>query len=125
MVSNRGVVHGQWHNPLSIIRAKKENQVKKLDSARVEAYKNRMVPVDKSKLNYGNSYETPPDYFKDIDFNCIDRGSRETWLAEQQGGGMRKRAVIILTQPFDAEVVVLLKGKGRLKQDVYNLKASR
>ena len=42
------------------------------------------MPVDKTKLNLGNSYETPPDYYKDIDFICVDCGSNETWLAEQQ-----------------------------------------
>lgn len=48
------------------------------------AYKNRLVPFDISKLNMGNSYESAPDYYIDIDFECSDCGSQETWLAEQQ-----------------------------------------
>ncbi|MBI5551303.1 MAG: zinc-ribbon domain containing protein [Desulfobacterales bacterium] len=65
-------------------KVEKENQKRKLDSARAEAYKSRLVPVDKSKLNLGNSYEAPPDCYRDIDFTCVDCGSNETWLAEQQ-----------------------------------------
>ena len=71
-------------NKRKLKKIEKENQKRKLDSTRAEAYKNRLVPVDKSKLNLGNSYETPPDFYKDVDFICADCGSRETWLAEQQ-----------------------------------------
>jgi hypothetical protein len=71
-------------NKRKLKKIEKENQKRKLDPARAETYKNRLVPVDKSKLNLGNSYETPPDYYKDLDFICIDCGSHETWLAEQQ-----------------------------------------
>jgi hypothetical protein len=62
----------------------KENQKRKLDIDRAKAYRNRLVPVDKDKLNLGNSYETPSDFYRDIDFTCIDCGSKETWIAEQQ-----------------------------------------
>jgi hypothetical protein len=57
-------------NKREIKKIEKENQKRKLDSKRAEAFKNRLVPVDKSKLNLGNSYETPPDYYKDIEFTC-------------------------------------------------------
>ena len=44
-------------NKRKLKKIEKENQKRKLDSARAEAYKNRVVPVDKSKLNLGNSYD--------------------------------------------------------------------
>lgn len=71
-------------NKRKLKKIEKENQKRKLDSARAEAYRNRLVPVDKKKLNLGNSYGTPPDFYRDIDFICVDCGSSETWLAEQQ-----------------------------------------
>jgi hypothetical protein len=71
-------------NKRKLKKIEKEILKRKLDSDRAEAYKNRLVPVDKKKLNLGNSYETPPDYYKDIEFTCVDCGSKETWLAEQQ-----------------------------------------
>ena len=71
-------------NKRRLKKIEKENQKRKLDSERAEAYRNRFVPVDKNKLNLGNSYETPQDYYRDLDFTCVDCGSNETWLAEQQ-----------------------------------------
>ncbi|HCE44320.1 MAG TPA: hypothetical protein DET40_12295 [Lentisphaeria bacterium] len=71
-------------NKRKLKKIAKECQKRKLDKSRAEAYRNRLVPVDKSKLNMGNSYETPPDYYRDMDFTCVDCGSKETWLAEQQ-----------------------------------------
>lgn len=44
----------------------------------------RWLPVDKSKLNIGNSYAVPPDYYQDIEFECRDCGAEETWTARQQ-----------------------------------------
>ncbi len=62
----------------------KEAQKRRLEERRLDKYKNRTVPVDKSKLNLGNSYATPPDFYKDKEFVCIDCGSNEIWTAEQQ-----------------------------------------
>lgn len=42
------------------------------------------LPVDESKLNMGNTYDSPPDYYYDIEFTCRDCGSVEIWKAAQQ-----------------------------------------
>ena len=42
------------------------------------------LPVDESKLNMGNTYSSPPDYYYDIEFNCVDCGVEQTWTAAQQ-----------------------------------------
>lgn len=42
------------------------------------------LPVDASKLNMGNTYSSPPEYYYDIEFTCMDRGREETWTAKQQ-----------------------------------------
>ena len=46
--------------------------------------KQERLPVDESKLNMGNTYSSPPDYYYDIEFNCMDCGKEEVWTAEQQ-----------------------------------------
>lgn len=50
-------------------------------------YKNKKahrIPVDASKLNMGNTYSCPPEYYYDVSFSCCDCGSDEIWTAEQQ-----------------------------------------
>lgn len=42
------------------------------------------LPVEPSKLNMGNTYDVAPEYYYDIEFNCIDCNSTEIWKAEQQ-----------------------------------------
>ena len=42
------------------------------------------LPVDESKLNMGNTYDSPPEYYYDIEFTCKDCGSEEVWKASQQ-----------------------------------------
>ena len=42
------------------------------------------LPVDESKLNMGNTYDSPPEYYYDIAFTCKDCGSEEVWKASQQ-----------------------------------------
>ena len=42
------------------------------------------LPVDSSKLNMGNTYDSAPEYYYDIQFTCCDCGSEEVWTAEQQ-----------------------------------------
>ena len=42
------------------------------------------LPVDESKLNMGNTYSSPPDYYYDIEFICVDCGVEQTWTAAQQ-----------------------------------------
>jgi hypothetical protein len=42
------------------------------------------LPVDASKLNMGNTYSSPPEYYYDISFSCCDCGSDEIWTAAQQ-----------------------------------------
>lgn len=42
------------------------------------------LPVDASNLNMGNTYDSPPEYYCDIEFTCQDCGSVEVWKASQQ-----------------------------------------
>ncbi len=42
------------------------------------------VPVDAEKLNLGNSYTNPPDYYYDTEFVCQDCGIQQVWTAMQQ-----------------------------------------
>jgi len=42
------------------------------------------LPVDASKLNMGNTYSSPPEYYYDKAFTCRDCDSQETWTAAQQ-----------------------------------------
>ena len=42
------------------------------------------LPVNASKLNMGNTYSAPPEYYYDIEFTCQDCGSIEVWKASQQ-----------------------------------------
>jgi predicted RNA-binding Zn-ribbon protein involved in translation (DUF1610 family) len=42
------------------------------------------LPVDESKLNMGNTYDSPPEYYYDMEFTCRDCGSVEIWKAAQQ-----------------------------------------
>lgn len=42
------------------------------------------LPVDESKLNMGNTYDSPPEYYTDMEFVCRDCGSVEIWKAAQQ-----------------------------------------
>lgn len=49
----------------------------------------RQVPsdaliADKSKLNMGNTYDSPPEYYVDYRFTCIDCGAESIWTARQQ-----------------------------------------
>ena len=40
--------------------------------------------MDASKLNMGNTYSSPPEFYYDIEFTCIDCGKLEVWTASQQ-----------------------------------------
>jgi len=42
------------------------------------------LPVDESKLNMGNTYSSPPEYYYDVEFTCVDCGIEQTWTAAQQ-----------------------------------------
>jgi len=42
------------------------------------------LPVDAEKLNMGNSYSCAPEYYYDIEFECVDCGKTEVWNADQQ-----------------------------------------
>ncbi len=42
------------------------------------------LPMDASKLNMGNTYDSPPEYYYDIEFTCQDCQSVEIWKAAQQ-----------------------------------------
>ena len=43
------------------------------------------LPVDKDKWGINdNTYSMPPDYYYDIEFQCVDCGKEEVWPAEQQ-----------------------------------------
>ena len=42
------------------------------------------LPVDADKLNMGNSYSPAPEYYYDLEFECCDCGTTETWSAERQ-----------------------------------------
>lgn len=51
-------------------KVEKENQKRKLDPDSAEAYRNRLVPVDKRKLNLGNSVTLR--WFKAVDILTVD-----------------------------------------------------
>ncbi len=42
------------------------------------------LPVDASELNMGNTYDSPPEFYYDIEFICQDCGLIEIWKASQQ-----------------------------------------
>ncbi|MDH3634465.1 MAG: zinc-ribbon domain-containing protein [Gammaproteobacteria bacterium] len=42
------------------------------------------LPVNAEKLNMGNSYDSAPEFYYDIEFECIDCGKIEVWNADQQ-----------------------------------------
>jgi len=42
------------------------------------------LPVDESKLVMENTYSSPPEYYYDIEFTCIDCGVEQNWTAKQQ-----------------------------------------
>ena len=44
----------------------------------------KRIKVDPEKLNMGNTYSSPPEYYYDAEFDCIDCGSHEIWTARQQ-----------------------------------------
>lgn len=51
---------------------------------RTKNRKDERVPVDPEKLNMGNSYSSAPEYYYNIEFECMDCGSAEVWTALQQ-----------------------------------------
>jgi len=42
------------------------------------------LPVDVSKLDMGNTYSSPPEFYEDRAFVCRDCGVSQTWTAAQQ-----------------------------------------
>ena len=46
--------------------------------------KKKRLPVDASRLNMGNTYSSPPEYYYDIEVTCRDCGKIEVWTAAQQ-----------------------------------------
>ena len=42
------------------------------------------LPVDPSKLDMGNTYSSPPEFYEDRTFACRDCGVQQTWTAAQQ-----------------------------------------
>ena len=42
------------------------------------------LSVDAAKLNMGNTYSSPPEYYYDFEFTCVDCGIEQTWTAKQQ-----------------------------------------
>lgn len=44
----------------------------------------KRLAVDETKLNMGNSYSSPPEYYYDIAFRCRDCDRHEVWTAAQQ-----------------------------------------
>jgi hypothetical protein len=44
---------------------------------------NDCIPADLSQQAPNNSY-SPPTFYRDCEFFCVDCGSREIWTAEQQ-----------------------------------------
>ena len=58
-----------------------------MNNSRIVRSKNRKetrLKVDGSKLNMGNTYSSPPEYYYDIEFNCQDCGKHQIWTAAQQ-----------------------------------------
>jgi hypothetical protein len=46
--------------------------------------KGRRLPVDPARLNMGNTYDRAPEFYDDIEFQCVDCGAEEVWTARQQ-----------------------------------------
>ena len=42
------------------------------------------LPVDREKLNVGNSNTSIPEYYYDMEFICRECGAPEIWTADQQ-----------------------------------------
>lgn len=42
------------------------------------------VLVDPTKLEMGNTYGMAPEYYYDIEFECVDCGVAQRWTAKQQ-----------------------------------------
>ncbi len=56
------------------------------------------IPVDASKLNMGTAYDSAPEYYYEIELDCVDCKSSEVWTARNKNGGTRRR-VGIFSQP--------------------------
>ncbi len=44
----------------------------------------RRIPADRTQQVPNNSYSSPPTYYEDREFRCLDCGKQEVWTAEQQ-----------------------------------------
>ncbi len=58
------------------------------------------LSVDESKLKMGNTYSSPPEYYYDIEFTCVDCGivqnctaKQQKWWYEEAGGYFFSTAV--------------------------------
>ena len=81
------------------------------------------LPVDESKLNMGNTYDSPPDYYYDIEFTCLDCGSVEVWKASRQkNGGTRKLADTFSPRRFAVEDVARRNGIVKMRRERPSLK---
>ncbi len=62
-------------------------QVRVVTKRRIVRSKNKKadrLPVDASELNMGNTYACAPEYYYDLEFQCVDCGKQEIWTAAQQ-----------------------------------------
>ncbi len=66
-------------------RERRLGQAQKRERGLVQAQRvQSRLPVDRAKLNMGNTYCSPPDVWEDRAFVCKDCGIAQTWTAAQQ-----------------------------------------
>ena len=75
------------------------------------------LPVDESRLIIGNTYDTPPDYYYDVQFNCMDCGKAEVWTANSSNGGMKRQADISWLQQFVAAAAVARNAREKERRE--------
>ena len=82
------------------------------------------LPVDAPTLNMGSTYDSPPEYYYDIEFTCQDCQSVEIWKAARQNGGTRKLARTFSPRRFAVEPVVTKNAIVKLRRDEFILRES-
>lgn len=66
-------------------RSRREAEAGNRDGARLNARieSGEVVIADQSQQADNNSY-SPPEFYEDLEFVCVDCGSEEVWTAKQQ-----------------------------------------
>lgn len=63
--------------------SRKRNKRRRANEQEQFSIPRHSIPADLSQQAPNNSYG-PPLFYEDLEFNCRDCGSNETWTAEQQ-----------------------------------------